>query len=358
MPYLYTQGASTGVFPIRHEHHAFLYNDVVLPALRGDGRGRPLLSHMPATYDIARQRDRVAGANVAAGRGGVVRYDLSPHFLPGIEARLAQEARDPAGSGSPVAAAFGGCFFALNGKNLKARFGGCRGADEVMAAFRKDMDTVVDPASPTMTRLVDVATEWHPGRPVLPRRQATTLLARRCCQLNTASFLFGDRDRTARDPGVDGDGDGNGADGRHAKPDAVGAALVGEVRGDVVCGAGPLVDDWAAGGAPVRGGTATWYPVFQLRDTSSVTVEAHARLRDLGLYYYQSYNVPKEVTNMVQNKAYTHDHLVNNGYQAAALTGLLGCDGTRAKSGADEMLRVHHAFVSASTDAARSGTQG
>ncbi|KAF6781992.1 hypothetical protein CSOJ01_16041, partial [Colletotrichum sojae] len=211
-------------------------------------------------------------------------------------------------------------FFLIDTKNTKVQHGGAGDAKSCLTNFWSTQSKIIDEAlgppdqlTKNSPQLLDLAVEWSPGM----HMDATILLARTCCQVNTLRFLYG---------GVE-------------------AALLGK---NPPAEPNTLEEPSTVNPqqAKIPGGRHHFYNVNLLRDTVSATTEPASSIRRLGLHYFQSYTVGKEVLDAAGKKPYAKDELLHGGYADSTMVRMLSKSSERITSRKefDQLLHKSHRF--------------
>ena len=303
---------------LRTATHAFLYDAVVYPALRG--RGNDFGQHLPSSY---RELELVSRAD-GATHGRPHRIALSPESLAAVWAALVPWTAREDGP-------FGGAFFVEDRKGTKLAYKDAHSAAACIGKFlvarAAAVASIETRPSPDAVeqQFMDLAVEhMTEAPPTEPPRQLPykTLLARRCCQRNSLRFLYGDLDGSVldgdnsdnsdnSDEGDTGSGGGEGDDDEFLGSEGSGGSEIDEDRVD---------KDWASTTRgrsrprvpspvrPIRLAKTTMYPVAQLRDAAALTSEPdpHHTAYQLGLRYVNCYSPTKEIFDAAGTYPFVH----------------------------------------------------
>ncbi|KAH8890018.1 hypothetical protein GQ53DRAFT_766443 [Thozetella sp. PMI_491] len=298
--------------PPQHAIHQTLFKSIVHPAIYS--LSSLFTQHYPATFkDTLTQskaykakQHRQASAysqpkgillNTAAIQA--VAAALGPLLSPNHNYNHNQDCNNTTRS----TAVFAHIFFLYDRKGFKI---GSK-ADSVAACldgFEKQAQahlTLPSPLASFYGQYIDLAAEFQPKEyPSTGQHQHNyTVLARRCCQLNTQKLLAG----------------------------RVGEALLGD----------------GASGAPLAGRVhTTEYPVYLLCDSMTLTSEPRplSEMYRYGVRYIYSYVVAKEAFDVYGTYPFTHPGIVNLAYGCKDWEGI----STAAHTTADQM-HASHSFV-------------
>lgn len=328
-PRMYGKAARKNVQHLTDDDYRTIYQDLTLPAV--EATGPDVSHHFPKNFDS------ILGADVNKA------YTIKASDLGTFWGRIQETLSAVESTGSPLWR-FGDPFFLYDRAGHKLQFKNGESVNKCLNLFWEEHDQWI-PLFPSSTpdtldqQYIDIAAEFLP--PVHPTRPKAVILPRRCCQENTTKFLLDYHPSTIglgptpppvdSDPQDPGDGGLDCDDGFQAGDDAGGGAADGAADGapdgapdGALQDSGALADEEqvAREGRPgpsgvprrpshVRGASVGVWNLFTLRDTANVTCEPRGRSRELGLQYFQSYSVTKEMFKNPSSVPFSQDKLAN-----------------------------------------------
>jgi hypothetical protein len=292
-PAMYSPAKKATVHITNKAYEAF-YNNIIRPGLLtindrarsttlGDNRFAETSQHLPATFEAALATSR-ATAEQSSKEGGTRGRPINITFTPSSDPQIWEEmafcvdnppASEPDGFNFQ---SFRGLFFLYDSKGTKVETQRQRSLASCLRSFRTDQAAYLPEVQaddhPDDRQYLDIAASTYAlddgnyGR-------GSTLLAKRCCAMNTIRTI------------LEGDGEDP------ADP--------------------PLP---ASGRTDPRRVKVTEYPVNLLRDTVSLTAEPTRTHRhvDHGLVYIQTYSPVKELFDAKGIYPFSHPGIINLGY--------------------------------------------
>lgn len=293
---------------LTNDQYRRLYDNVILPSIK-KVFGEDVTQHLPPTFEIALSHalaKDAEGSGSSAARGKPLDYDLAAPLLGRFWDAVSSTLAAPWDEGDRLWE-FGEPFFLYDCANHKLQFRSEGSVNECLDKFWKDHGGRIKRFSADETapraltqQYIDLAAEFLPKE--REGHDGSVLLPRRCCQYNTINFLFAEKPKEAL---------------WETNPDLV------DVLMDEASDAG--LPDGSEGPQlrPKRpfcpkGAVNGEWNLFTLRDTASVTCEPKpgSWLSAIGLQYFQSYSVTKEIFSAVDVLPFSYKRLPHLAYGA------------------------------------------